>query len=257
MPAVTGEGRESGGGANGDRVPRGALAVVAVGLVATLAAALLANENLAGEAAALEWVQVKSIPDSRPAAIPGGGEMQLTGTKIHATGVNVSGYSLFSSGAVLRIASGSRVGSARIQCTMRGHGREAEIGQTEGSRASYPRSSEVNLALQTMPESGVQVEFASHGTGLAEVDLEDLPEQAANEPGIKLEWPSFHTSVEHWLWFLPPGPPANELVLPFATVWRTKGIPAFDAGCTVTTSAGEASVRTAGALTKLSEPIAE
>lgn len=255
MPAVSGE--EKGNGGVSDRIPRGALAVVAVGLIATLAAALLANENLSGEAAGLEWLQVKSIPDTDPVAIPGGGAMRLTGTKIHATGVNVSGYSLFSSGAVLRIDAGSRVGSARIKCSMRGHGRETEIGQTEGSRASFPRSSEQNLALQAMPESGVLVEFASHGAGLAEVDLEDLPEQAANEPGIKLEWPSFHTSVEHWRWYLPPGSPAKELVLPFITVWRTKSIPSFEAGCTIETGAGIANVHTGGALTELSEPIAE
>jgi hypothetical protein len=247
------------GGAERDRdkIPRGAIAVVVVGLVATLAAALLANENLSGDAVGLEWVQVKSIPDSAKEAIPGGGAMRLTDIKIHATGVNVSDYSLFSSAAVLRIDAGSRVGSARIECTIKGHGRETEIGQTEGSRASYPRSSEVNLAEQPMPETGVQVEFASHGTGLAEVLLEDLPEQAANVPGIKLEWPSFHTSVEHWRWFLPSGTPAKELVLPFVTVWRTTSIPSFDAGCTITTSAGEASVRTSGKLAKLSEPIAE
>ena len=256
MPAVSPGANRSDASGNGDKIPRGALAVVAVGLIATLAAALLANENLSGEAAGLEWVQVKAIPDSGPVAIPGGGAMRLTNTRIHATGVNVSGYSLFSSGTVLRIDAGSRIGSARIECTMKGHG-ETEIGQTSGSRASYPRSSESNLELQPIPESGVQVEFSSHGAGLAEVDLEDLPEQAANEPGIKLEWPSYHTNVEHWRWFLPPGAPSKDLVLPFVTIWRTTKIPAFDAGCTVTTGAGEAQIRTAGALSKLSEPIAE
>ena len=42
-----------------NRPPRGAVIVVAVGLFATLAAAALANENLSGEAAQLEWVQTK------------------------------------------------------------------------------------------------------------------------------------------------------------------------------------------------------
>jgi hypothetical protein len=243
---------------SGDKVPRGALAVVAVGLLATLAAALLANENLAGDAAGLEWLQAKQLPDSKPVAVPGGeGEtMQLTRAGIHATGVNVSGYSLFSSGAVLRIDAGSPIGSARIQCTMRAPN-GTEVGQTPGSRASYPRSSEKNLAEQPMPESGVQVEFSSHGTGLAEVELENLPEQAATEPRIKLEWPGYKIGVERWRWFLPPGPPSVPLALPFITVWKTTKIPATTISCTLTTSAGEASVRTAGALDKLSEPIAE
>jgi hypothetical protein len=242
---------------SGDKVPRGALAVVAVGLVATLAAALLANENLAGEAAGLEWLQATKLPDSDPVAVPGGnGEtMQLTRASIHATGVNVSGYSLFSSGAVLGIDAGSPVGSARIQCTMRAPN-GTEVGQTPGSRASYPRSSE-ELSEQDTPESGVQVEFSSHGTGLAEVELEGLPDQFATERGIKVEWPTYRIGVEHWRWYLPPGPPSAELELPFVTVWRTTKIPSAEIGCTLTTSAGEASVRTSGALSKLSEPIAE
>ena len=238
------------------RPPRGALAVVAVGLIATLAAAALANENLSGEAAALEWAQAQKLPDSKPATVPGGGgEMQLTRAAIHATGVNVSGYSLFSSGAVLNIDAGAPVGSARIQCAAKAGG-GTEIGQTPGLRASYPRSSE-ELAEQPVPESGVQVEFSSHGAGLAEVTIDGLPHHFAVEPGIKLEWPAYKTGVERWRWFLPPGPPKEPLALPFVAVWRTTKIPSVEIACTVTTSAGTATVRTAGGLSKVSEQIAE
>jgi hypothetical protein len=240
------------------RPPRGALAVVAVGLVATVAAALLANENLAGEAAALEYVQERSIPDSAAIEVPGGqGEkMQLTRGNLYATGVNVSGYSLFSASTVLRIDAGAPIGSARIRCAQRAPG-GAEVGQTPHLRASYPRSSETNLEEQELPESGVQVEFSSHGTYSAEVQLEKLPKRAANEAGIKLEWPSYRVGVERWHFFLPPGPPKRTLALPFATVWRTTKAPAVFISCTLTTSAGKATVRTAAAFAKVSEPIAE
>lgn len=240
---------------NETRPPRGALIVIAVGLFATLAAAVLANENLAGEAAGLEWVQTKKLPDSETASIPGGGgEMQLTHAGLRATGVNVSNYSLFSSAATLRIDAGSPVGSARIQCAMKA-GAQTEVGQTPGSRASYPRSSD-QLTEQPVPES-VQVEFSSHGTNLAELALEGLPGRFATETGIKLEWPTYRIGVERWRWFLPPGPPKAELVLPFATVWKATRIPSVEIACTVSTSAGEASVRTGGAFERLSEPIAE
>ena len=243
---------------NDRRPPRGALAVIAVGLVATLAAALLANENLSGEAAALEWVQERPIPDSEAVQVPGGhGEtMQLTQGNMDATGVNVSGYSLFSAGTVLRIDAGAPVGSARIHCAQRAH-EGAEAAQTPHLRASYPRSSEKNLAEQELPASGVQVEFSSHGTYSAEVQLEELPGQAANENGIKLEWPTYRTGVERWNWFLPSGPPKTTLALPFVTVWRTTKLPAVDISCTLTTSAGNATVHTAAALSKISVPIAE
>jgi hypothetical protein len=256
--AVGGEETGAGGAKDGDRVPRGALAVVAVGLVATVAAALLANENLSGPAAGLEWVQETPIPDSASVPVPGGsGEvMRLSQGHLRATGVNFSEYSLFGAGIVLRIDAGAPVGRARLECAQRAHG-GAEAAQTPHLRASYPRSSETNLAEQQIPESGVQVEFSSHGTYLAEVQLEDLPSLAANEPGIKLEWPTYHVGVERWHWYLPPGAPQTELALPFATVWRTSKVPAVSISCSLTTSAGTATVRTAAALPRISEPIAE
>jgi hypothetical protein len=243
----------------GDKIPRGALAVVAVGLIATVAAALLADENLRGPAAGLEWLQEKSIPDSAAIPVPGGAgqSMRLVEGHLRATGVNTSGYSLFSAGLELHFDPEAPIGSARIRCAQRAGG-GAEVAQTAGLRASYPRSvEEGRLAEQELPESGVQVEFSSHGTYAAEVLLEDLPHQAANEKGINLEWPTYHVGVERWHWFLPPGPPEVGLTLPFVTVWRTTKIPAVDISCTVETSAGTATVQTAAAFAHISEPIAE
>jgi hypothetical protein len=46
-------------------------------------------------------------------------------------------------------------------------------------------------------------------------------------------------------------------VLPFATIWRATKIPAIEVSCTLTTSAGSATVETAGAMSRLSGPIDE
>ena len=54
-----------------DRPPRGALIVIAIGLIATVAAAALANENLSGDAAQLEWMQTEDLPDSKAGGGPG------------------------------------------------------------------------------------------------------------------------------------------------------------------------------------------
>jgi hypothetical protein len=240
---------------NDNRPPRGALIVVAVGLIATLAAAALANENLSGDATQLEWAQLREIPDSKPVAVPGGGgEMRLTDAGLRATGVNVSGYLLFRSAAVLRIDAGAPIGGARILCAMRAPG-GTEVAQTPKLRASYPRSSDDLINQETYDTS--LAEFSSKGSGLAVVDIEDLPDAYATEAGIKLEWPTYKIGVERWRWFLPPGPPTEELVLPFATVWKATKVPAVEVSCTVTTSAGDATVETAGAMAKLPGPIDE
>lgn len=238
-----------------DHPPRGALIVIAVGLVATLAAAVLANENLAGDATPLEYVQSRALPDSEPVDVPGGdGEMQLTDAGLEATGTNISGYNLFRSTAVLNIDRGSPVGSARILCAMRAPG-DTEAAQTPELRASYPRSSESLIDQETYDTA--LVEFSSKGSGLAVVDMEDLPDLYATQKGIKLEWPTYKVGVERWRWFLPPGPPKKDLVLPFATVWRATKIPAIDISCTLTTSAGTETVETSGAMGRLPETIAE
>jgi hypothetical protein len=237
------------------RPPRGALIVVAVGLLACVAAALLTTDKSSGSAAQLEWVQKIPFADSKAVAVPGGGgQMRLTEAGIRATGTNVSGYELYRATAVLRIDAGSPVGGARILCAMRAPG-GTEVAQTPGSRASYPRSSD-KLIKQGVPEV-VLAEFSSHGANLAVVEFGDAFESFANEPGIKLEWPTYHIGNERWEWFLPPGPPSETLALGLGSVWKTTAVPAAHIACTLTTSAGSATVRTGGALTKRSEPIAE
>jgi hypothetical protein len=237
------------------RPPRGALIVIAVGVIATLAAAALANENLSGDAAQLEWVQMKELPDSKPVAVPGGrGEMRLSDAGLRATGVNVSGYTLYRSAASLRIDAGAPVGSARIVCSTRASG-GTEVAQTPELRASYPRSSD-DLIDQPAYEVSL-VEFASHGTGLAVVEIEDLPDSYATEQGIKLEWPTYRDGFERWRYYLPPGQPKKDLVLPFTAIWRATKVPEFEIACRLSTSAGDATVETGGAMAAPPKPIDE
>jgi hypothetical protein len=229
--------------------------VLAVGLLACVAAAVLTTGKGEGEAAQLEWVEKTPLPDSKAATVPGGGgRIRLTEAGIRATGTNVSGYELYRAAAVLKIDAGSPIGGARIRCSTRG-ATGAEVAQTPKSRASYPRSSE-ELIKQAVPEN-VLLEFNSHGTDLAVVEFGDAFESFADERGIKLEWPAYKVGREQWEWFLPPGPPKEPLELGFAAVWRTAKVPTARIACTLTAGAGSATVTTAGALTKRSEPIAE
>jgi hypothetical protein len=238
-------------------MPRGALIVVGVGLLACVVAALATTEPGSSEAAQLSWVQHAPVPDSRQVPIPGGNgqRMQLVESGLRATGTNVSGYSLYRSAATLRIDSGSPVGNSKILCSTRAP-EGGEVARTPKSRASYPRSSE-ELSEQPVPEV-VLVEFSSHGTNLAVVEFEDLFEKGfATEKGVRVEWPTYRTGDERWEWKLPAGPPKRDLELPFATVWKTTRVPRASIACTLTTSAGRATVRTAGALPERSPPIAE
>ncbi len=238
-------------------MPRGVLAIVAVGLLACVVAALLTTDKGSGEAADLEWVQTAAIPSSKPVAVPGGtGSMQLSGGDIRATGTNDSGYSLFRVASALRIEAGAPVGNGRILCAVKAaHG--AEIAQTSGGlRATYPRSSEDGIYGQEVPET-VLIDFSSHSDELAVLEVSDLPNRFTTERGVKLDWPTYQVGTEHLAYFLPAGRPKQDLELPFDTVWKSTAIPAAAVACTLTTSAGKATVRTRGALKKVSPPINE
>jgi hypothetical protein len=239
-----------------NRLPRGALVVVAVGLLACLAAAVLATSPGEGQAANLEWVKRAAIPDSAPVDVPGGGgQMRLVDGEIKATGSNVSGYALFLVGATLRIDAGSPVGDGRVLCTVDTR-RRTEIAQTSGGlRATFPRSSEAGIYSQDVPGT-LLIDFSARGGELVILEPE-LFESFTTERGVKLEWPKYEVGTENLEYFIAGGKPKQDLVLPFYTVWKTSAAPAAEVSCALTTSAGEATARTAGELPTFPPPIDE
>jgi hypothetical protein len=238
------------------RPPRGALIVVAVGLVACVVAALASTGKGEGEAANLEWVQNRSLADSKSVPVPGGrGEMSLVGNAIHATGTNVSGYSLFDVASTLRISAGSPIGRSKALCAVTaGHG--TEIAQSSGGlRATYPRSSEDGIYGQEVPET-VLMDFSSHSSELASLEVPDRPRRFTTEPGVKVGWPEYKLGTERIKYYIA-GKPKDDLELPFFTVWKTTGTPAAAISCALTTSAGTSAVKTQVALSRPSPPIDE
>lgn len=227
------------------RPPRGALIVIAIGLVATVMAALLSTDKPIG-AATLEWVEETSLPDSKVVAIPGGGKMRLSDAEIRSTEPNISDYTLFRVSAVLKIDAGSAIGHGRLSCAVQVPSRTI-VAQTSKSRASYPRSSE-DLFEQDTPETSL-VEFSSHSTDLASVEVSDVfGKRYTDEKGIVVEWAPYRVGQQVWKLGLPSGRPKQDLELPFVSIWRTTVKPAARMTCTIETEGGSASAHTAGSL---------
>lgn len=223
--------------------------MIAIGLLATVAAAFLATDSSSGSAAELFWEAKAPLPDSKTASIPGGGAMRISEAGIRTTETNISGYKIFRVAGQLTIDAGSAVGHGRLRCATRVPG-NAIVAHTPGSRASYPRSSSgENLIKQDVPEV-VLVEFNSHGTDLGVLGLSDAFDTFTDQPGVVVSWSPYRKGVQEWQWGLPAGQPAKPLKLGFASFWRSTGTPAARVSCTVETGAGKAAVRTAG---KLSE----
>jgi hypothetical protein len=238
------------------RMPRGVLAIVAVGLLACVVAAVLTTGKGEGEAANLEWVQTAKMPNSKAVTVPGGTQqMQLAKGKVRATGTNVSGYSLFQVATTLRIDAGAPIGGARIRCATHG-ARGLEIAQSSnGLRTTYPRSSDAGIYGQEVPNT-LLVDFSSHGSELAVLEVLEEPSRFTTAQGVKLEWPEYEEGTENLKYFLTDKPEAV-FKLPFFTVWKSTSAPSAKVSCELETSAGKATVRTAGSLPHVSPPIDE
>ena len=244
-----------------ERIPRGAIIVVVVGLIATLAAALLSGGGPGGEAAHLEFVQKRKIPDSTTAEVPGGKgyKMQLVDGKIEATGSNVAGYQLYRVLMTLKIDKGAPIGGGRLICSTHGLGAGTLIAQSRGGlRMLYPRSSENGIYGQEVPET-LLAQFSSHSYELAVLEevFEDMPPHWSTIKGVKLEWGEYEEGTENLHYFLPEGKAKETVELPFYSIWKSTKKPAAQVSCTLEVSAGKATVETKGELPRVSPPIDE
>jgi hypothetical protein len=244
-----------------DRIPRGAIIVVVIGVLACIAAALLTSGKGSGEAAHLEFVQKGAIPDSKPVAVPGSkdAQMQLVDGKIEATGTNVSEYSLFRVRNTLKIDKGAPLEAGKLICSVHATKSGTEIARSSGGlRMLYPRSSEDGIYGQSVPLT-VLAAFSSHGYELAELEevSEDLPERWTTVKGVKLEWPEYEEGTEHLEYSLPEGNAEATVELPFYTIWKSTKPPAAAIACTLKVPAGKATTETEGSLPKISPPIDE
>ncbi|HEY5815502.1 MAG TPA: hypothetical protein VIS95_04085 [Solirubrobacterales bacterium] len=231
------------------RPPRGAVAVVIVGLVATLAAWLLSTDESGGSSVEIEWVARSPLPDSAPAAIPGGGSMRLRDSGLRVTEANLEGERVYRATSVLRIEAGSAVGQARVNCQMSAGG-GAELGRTVNSRGAFPRSSgEYNLTKQEVPGS-VGIRLPIQGAEYASLEMEDAFETFTDLPGVVVSWMPYRTKSQEWQWGLPEGRPEQPLALGFAGFWRTAGEISVKVSCTLETGGGRARVGTGGELSR-------
>jgi hypothetical protein len=244
----------------GDRIPRGAIVVVVIGIIATIAAALLTGGGGSGDYAHLEWVQQRTIPDSKAAAVPGSKEakMNLIDGRIQATGTNVAGYSLFRILQTVRIDKGMKISEGKLICSVHATKTGTLITQSSGGlRMTYPRSSETGIYGQPVEET-VLAEFASHGHEYAVLEVGyDMPERYTTVQGVKLEWPEYEAGTENLEYLLPEGTPKTAIELPFYTIWKTLKAPAAKISCELQTAEGKAIVETEASLPNISPPIDE
>ena len=227
-------------------LPRGAIAVVVVGILATLAAHLLTDTELAtGER--LDWEAEADMPDAKPARL-GDGEVRITGARIDSTRDNTSGYRIFRIAGNVTIDPGATPRRIDADCTTEVPD-GVIIARTPGRRASFPQPSE-DLAAQEVPEI-VILRFNAKGSDTNGVELTDAIEDYTNTPDVLVEWSRYRQGQHTWEYvFKGGGETGAPLRASFASMWRTTTTdPAGTITCRVTEAGGPtATARTRGGL---------
>jgi len=225
-------------------IPLGAILVVAVGLLLTVAAALLTvGENEGG--AYLDWDESASLPNSANASSKGLSAKIVAG-EIQSTRTNASGYRLFRISGALRLETAGRDDRATATCTVTVPQRTV-LGRTPGKRASYPLPSE-DLASQTVPEGSI-VRFGAKGTDLVNVAVNDAFDKFTSAPGVKVDWAPYRQGEQTWNWVLTDVKRTERVVrLEFATMWRTTARPGARIACEAEDQADRVKTATGGKL---------
>src|SRR5687767_12173075 len=132
-------------------MPTLAIATVAVGLVATVAAHVIENLDLQESLDEyIEWEETGPIPDSREARLGRGGRIQITDASLAATRANASDYRVYRVAATLNITTGEPERRSNAACTI-GVPRDVIFARTPGGRAVFPQPSE-DLEIQDVPD---------------------------------------------------------------------------------------------------------
>jgi hypothetical protein len=227
-------------------VPRGAFAVVVVGLVLSgLTALLTVSESSGGER--LDWERSASIPDSAQVSFGKDGSLQITDAAFEATRPNASGFSLYRVAGTLNVDLADFDGRAEARCTVQVPA-GAVLARTPNKRASYPLPSE-DLRTQTVPELSV-VRFNAKGTDTVGVEVEDAFDEFTNSPDVKVEWAPYRKGQQTWEWVLSPRPRTEPVTLSFATMWRTTGEPGAKIACTAEVAGKTVRAGTGGTLSE-------
>jgi hypothetical protein len=207
---------------NSDRIPRGALAVVAVGLVCTLA--VLALDFVGGGTSAeLQWQTIEEV-ETPPKARVGPGTVSMDRTTISAIGQNGGGESIYRIAGAITVDSNGKRTPVRTRCDIHSLEADSQIARTPKRRAAWPRPSE-ELQAQEVPESAV-VKFNAVGNDVLGLPMRDVVRRYTNsETSSLVDWDGFEERTQNWVWDMKDGTGPSPAVLGYVVIFKTPAKP--------------------------------
>ncbi len=229
-----------------DRFPRGAILVVVLGILATVAVAWVSDEDLVSSKA-LPWAesQKSAIPAAEPAEFGQGGRLELSSSGIDVSAPNTAEYRLFQVGGEVIVDPGSATGEIVVSCTATAPSPTVNA-RTPNRPAGFPGPIE-NLDDAPWP-GDVTVDFSAQGSPYSTVTLPTAYMGYGGQPGIEVEWGDWEAGSQNWVWTLPADRESNDARLRFVSLWRTFKEPAIEMVCEATVAGDTARVGTGGRL---------
>ena len=232
-----------------DRFPRGAIAVVLIGLLATALVAWISDEDLISSKP-LPWLESHEdvIEPDGPVAFGDGGSLMLTSSGIDVTGTNSAGYRLFQVGGEVSFDPGpDRREQATITC--RADTQPPTVNaRTPRRPAGFPGPIE-NLDDAPWP-GDVIIDYSDQGSPYSTVTLPTAYMGYGGTPGIEVNWGDWEAGSQTWIWTLPAERADPKARLRFVSLWRTYDVPEVELKCRAEIEAGgpRARVSTGGRL---------
>jgi len=226
------------------RFPRGAIATVIVGLVATLAVIAFDLTKGAGSAVEIQWDTVEEV--ETPPAQPLGprGSFGLARTSLAAIAPIESGQLLFRVAGVVTIDSGGRTAPTIVRCDITSPAEESIIAQTPGARATWPRPSD-ELQAQDVPEASVAL-FKARGADALFLPIRDVFRRFTDSAApTNADWDLYEEQNQSLIWEMPEGTGSGAATLGYSVIFKTVERPVARIRCegSVANSQARVSVR--------------
>ncbi|MGB0121060.1 MAG: hypothetical protein WBP55_08930 [Solirubrobacterales bacterium] len=217
-----------------DRIPRGAIAVVIVGLIGTLGVLAL-DWRGGGTSAELPWTTITPVKTPPKAKVGPDGTFEMARTAISAIGQNGGDSSVFRVSGVLRVDTNGKSIPAEATCRIEVVDDDSSIARTNKKRASWPRpSNDLDLQKQAVPELSV-VKFNAVGNDILGLEIRDVVNRYTNSAvRTTVEWVPFKEREQGWIWKMPNGTGPSPASLGYVVIFKTDVRPEATLKCGAT-----------------------
>lgn len=205
-----------------DRMPRGAIATVIVGLIVTLM--VIALDLRSSSAEEPEWPTTESVDSPAAVKLGSRGSFGLAETTISAIPPTEGGELLFRVAGVAKIASGYSAGPATVECSVTSPAESSTVARTPVRVAAWPRS-DTELQSQFVPAEPQISLQQQENEGLTVPVRDTLSSFTDSDAPTEVESDGPSSQTRKWKWTMPEGTGAGTASLSYLVIFSTSERP--------------------------------